>query len=1094
VLEILIEHSGDIATRDEIQKKLWPNDTIVDFDHGINTAIRVLRQAFGDSADKPTYIETVARRGYRLMVPVKQVSVVGGQLSEPSQTAVVPPEPQLAVLTGRTVSHYRVLDIIGGGGMGVVYRAEDLKLGRQVALKFLPEELGSEPQALERFSREARAASSLDHPNICPIYEFGEHEGRLFIVMQLLEGQTLRDRLAADETPKPLPVEELLDIGIQVSEGLQAAHEKGIIHRDIKPANIFITSKGVVKILDFGLAKLVEAEAHPSKTGLGGAPAPQSAVERSFSPASIDPLPSVIPSDEVGPRSGTTEELRDPHTGDNLGGIGVPRLGLKSSLGMTPEKNGPAEHTLTRTGVAMGTAGYMSPEQVRGEKLDARTDIFSFGLVLYEMTTGQRAFTGETAAVVHNAILNNSPVPARELNSALPAKLVTTIDKALEKDRERRYPSAAAMRSDLRLLRAKRRPSSRTVWKWISAAVLVVLLGIGGWVYWRSRSSTKLTADDTIVLTDFTNRTSGPVFEDALNTALRVELVQTPFLNVLADDKVRGTLRLIGRPEDAKLTSDVAREVCIQTNSKAIVSAIISDAGNHYQIGLQADDCRTGKVLATAMAKADRRDVIVKMLGAAGIELRKQLGESKASLRRFNTPLDEATSSSLEALQSFAEGRRRTRPETSSAALPFYQRAVELDRNYADAYLQLSIAYRNLIQVNLSRENHDKAFGLRDRLTQPQRFLIEATYYPYRLEKTLQLYAEWIQTYPRDPVPRWNLSREYRMMGEYERAAAESREALRLLPTASGYFDLASVYIALGRLDEAKSTLNEAKSRGMGGHLVQVARYYLAFLQHDTSTMQDELASAIGKRGAEDQILSMQADTEAYYGHLRKSREFSQKAVVAAKLANAPGSAAFWEAWQALREAEVGETDAARRTGSAAEALASGAGDERIPALALARAGDVDGARRLTEQIDQAFLLDAIVQKYELSTIRASVQLDVNDPHGAIASLQQATEYELGGAELDKMYPVYIRGLAYLQAKEPERAAAEFQKMLDHPGIVLNFVTGALAHLQLGRAQVMMGDKESARKSYQDVLTLWKDADPDIPIYKQAKAEYAKLR
>ncbi len=459
ILCMLVEREGELVSREEIKKKLWPNDTIVEFDHSINSAIRNLRRALDDSADEPKYIETLARRGYRLMAPVVWIEVAEDRpVQEAAKVAgadgaAVRMELQPAVLTGRTVSHYRVLDIIGGGGMGVVYRAEDLKLGRQVALKVLPEELGSEPQALERFSREARAASSLDHPNICPIHEFGEHEGKPFIVMQLLEGQTLRDFLAAvAEDKTALPLEELLDIGIQVSGGLQAAHEKGIIHRDIKPANIFLTSKGVVKILDFGLAKLVEAETHPSKTGLGGAPA---AGEKEQAPL------GVIPSAE------RSEASMDPYNREDVGGIRVPRLAAQNqgrSLGMTQENLGaaetpslrrvtPAEPTLTCTGVAMGTAGYMSPEQVRGERLDARTDIFSFGLVLYEMATGQRAFSGETAAVVHHAILHHAPPPVQSLNPAAPQRLETVISKTLERDRERRYPSAAEVGRELKSVR-----------------------------------------------------------------------------------------------------------------------------------------------------------------------------------------------------------------------------------------------------------------------------------------------------------------------------------------------------------------------------------------------------------------------------------------------------------------------------------------------------------------------------------------------------------------------------------------------------------------------------------------------------------------
>ncbi len=407
ILTILIEFEGGLVGREDIKKRLWPNDTAVDFEHGINTAIKSLRRALGDSADGPTYIETVPRRGYRLMVPVERVedgSSGGEQLDAQSDgdTVGLAAKVSRGSLIGRTVSHYRVLQVIGGGGMGIVYRAEDLKLGRAVALKFLPEEVGSDLSALERFSREARAASSLDHSNICAIHEFGEHEGHPFIVMQLLEGQTLRDRLAASQGPLPLP--ELLDIALQVSEGLQAAHEQGIIHRDIKPANIFITAKGTCKILDFGLAKLLEAEEEEA--------------------AMSEPTPP--------PSSGAAV---------------------------------PTVMTLTRTGTAMGTAGYMSPEQIRGERLDGRTDIYSFGLILYEMATGQRAFGGGTVAAVQDAILHKTAVPLKEQNACLPAKLVSIIDKAMEKDREARYRSAAELLGDLISLRLETRPQrSSALW------------------------------------------------------------------------------------------------------------------------------------------------------------------------------------------------------------------------------------------------------------------------------------------------------------------------------------------------------------------------------------------------------------------------------------------------------------------------------------------------------------------------------------------------------------------------------------------------------------------------------------------------------
>jgi serine/threonine protein kinase len=386
-----------LVTREEIQKKLWPNDTVVEFDHSIHTAINKLRQAFGDSAEHPKYIETVARRGYRLMVLVERADASPSPPLEMPEPSV--PEPPASSLSGKKVSHYRVLELLGGGGMGVVYKAEDLKLGRRVALKFLPEEIASDAKALERFEREARAASALDHPNICAIYEFGEHEGRLFIAMSLLEGETLRDRIAARAAP--FETGELLDLAIQIGHGLGAAHEKGIIHRDIKPANIFITSRSEAKILDFGLAKLTQA---------GDLEGLQHQDVRS----------------------------QEPQT--------APAKDLSVSL----------------TSVAMGTAAYMSPEQVRGERLDARTDLYSFGLVLYEMATGTRAFSGDTAAALHEAILNRTPVAARGLNPELPHGLEEIISKALEKDRDVRYQTAAEMCADLQRLNRETKPAIHT--------------------------------------------------------------------------------------------------------------------------------------------------------------------------------------------------------------------------------------------------------------------------------------------------------------------------------------------------------------------------------------------------------------------------------------------------------------------------------------------------------------------------------------------------------------------------------------------------------------------------------------------------------
>ena len=591
ILRMLVEAGGELVTRDKIQRKLWPNDTVVEFDHSINTAIKKLRRALGDSSDEPQYIETIAKRGYRLVVAVERIRGASsddsssGDASKDHTGIVERMEPVPGGLIGKKVSHYRVLGVIGGGGMGLVYEAEDLKLGRRVALKFLPEELASDPVALQRFEREARTASLLNHPNICTIYEVEEHESQSFIVMERLEGETLRDHMAA--AAQPLSLGKLLDIAIPITDGLQAAHDKGIIHRDIKPANIFLTAQGQVKILDFGLAKLI-VEAPMVE-------APDAGVERGLSLASADPPPmssratrsSAVADDRgvEGPAVRRVVEKAGPSTpcppgredaageerghfarDDNSRGVDGTPEGVPFQSHVSPD---PA---LTRTGAAMGTAGYMSPEQVRGEKLDARTDIFSFGLVLYEMASGQRAFTGETAAVVHDAILNQIPAPVHERNSAIPPELEQIINRAIEKDRERRYQSAAEMGAELQSLADqskesdRRKPGIHSAWKWL-AAVAVVCIAIAGGLYWHSHRPSKLTDKDTIVIADFDNRTGDPVFDDTLKRGLLLELRQSPFLDLLSDRKVNATLKLMGGHAGDRLTPEITREVCQRASS-----------------------------------------------------------------------------------------------------------------------------------------------------------------------------------------------------------------------------------------------------------------------------------------------------------------------------------------------------------------------------------------------------------------------------------------------------------------------------------------------------------------------------------------------
>ena len=1085
VLLILVEYGGEVVSREEIQKRLWPNDTAVDFEHGINTAIKKLRAAFGDSADGPRYIETLARRGYRLMVPVEWVDAAENrpsavdepalklhqelqpspQVENPALRRTVPALPESSALIGRKVSHYRVLAVIGGGGMGVVYRAEDVKLGRAVALKFLPEELGGDPKALERFEREARAASALDHPNICSIYEFGEHKGQPFLAMQLLEGQTLRDRLTvareAGDGGQALPLGELLDIAIQIARGLEAAHEKGIVHRDIKPANIFITSKGVAKILDFGVAKLTRVGDDAAET--------------------LSLLPSA-PGRSIAPGS----------AGD--GESGNAAVASPATI----------ERTLTRTGIALGTAGYMSPEQVRGERLDARTDLFSFGLVLYEMATGQRAFSGETAAVLHDAILHQTPIAVHDLNSTLPPGLARIVNKAIEKDREQRYQSAVEILADFgKAIPPTRLPGGLRRWKLLAAGLALAAILVFGWHrFFSAPTQGKFRANDTVVLADFANATNDSVFDGSLNLPLAIELEQSSYINVLSANKVHNTLKQMNQ-EGAKLTPQLAHEICRSTNSEAVVEGSVADAGSHYRIELKAMDCQSGQAIAVADAEAGERNDVVKMVGVAGYRLRGRMGEPNSSLAQFNQPVEETLTSSPEALQAFAQAmqvRGGHHPDTISQM----KRVLELDPNFVPAYAQLGFSYANLGQTTLSIQNFRKWYELRGRQTKNLQLQAEAVYCLHvtgELEKAIASYRRWGQAQPAYIGLMHNqIGLIFNLLGQYEKSATEEREALRLLPdTVAPTVNLMVAYMALNRPQEALSVFDEVRARNLDDGQLRWMRYRLAFMQGDRAAMKQQVAWAMGKLRTEDWLLAEEAASAAYDGHFHTAREFSQRALGSARNAGGEETAAGWEARQALMEAEAGNAKRAPEMASVALGASPGRIVETAAALALARSGQPEQAQSLVTQLDREFPADTIVQGYCLPVIRAAIQLQNHNPQKAIAILEVARPYELGIASQDfavfgNLWPVYLRGLAYLDSGQAQNAAAEFQKMIDHPGIVLNFVTGALAHLQLGRAQAMSGNKAAARKSYKDFLALWKDADSDLPIYQQAQAEYAKLQ
>jgi serine/threonine protein kinase/lipoprotein NlpI len=938
---------------------------------------------------------------------------------------------------GRKIGHYQIRSLLGAGGMGNVFLAQDTHLRRSVAIKLLPVKFTADAGRVRRFAREARAASALNHPNIITIHEIDEAETHHYIVTEYVAGETLRERLMDAPQGRLIP-SEALDVAMQIASALAAAHKEGITHRDIKPENVMVRPDGWVKVLDFGLAKLTEA-------------------------------PSLLV-DDFNP----------------------------STLVM---------HS-TETGMVMGTARYMSPEQARGEKIDGRTDIFSLGVVIYEMIAGRAPFVGATTNETIAAILRDEPLPLSRHTPEAGIELERIVSHALRKKRDDRYQSAEHLLADLKTLKQQLelqtklreigsvsqstpRASSKTVAKDSPGALgrlAPALRAIAGWV--SRRAEPILTERDLILLADFENKTGEDVFDGTLKQSLSIQLQQSPFLSLFPEERARQTLQLMKRSPEERITARIAREICVRHNVKALITGSIASLGSHYVITLEAIRSQTGETLENEQVEARSKEQVLKALSRAATRLRAKLGESLGSIQQFDKDQEDTTTQKLEAFQAYSLGYEQSLKGRVMDAIQLYRRATELDPDFAYAWSMLSIHHSFAGRSGLAGECAEKAYALKDQVSDYEQLQITFRYhfiFTGDMNKALEAATLFKRTYPRTSTAPIDLLVAYDLIGQHDQAVAEGREAISLNPNfAPAYWYLGRALLRTNRFAEARDIFNQALGQKFDSTNIHAALYQIAFTGDDTTGMQRQLDWLNGKR--EQYVgLDCQAGAMAFAGRWRKSQEFSRSAIDLAGRRDTSELAARYATEQALRGVVLEDLENAKA--DAAQALTMARTRASLPraALALAFCGDTNNVAPLIDELIARYPSDTVIKSIWLPTIRAALELQRKKADQAIEELRTTSSYEAAA----EFWPQYLRGLAFLKLERGEDAATEFQKILSHRGQAPLSPLYPLAYLGSARASALVGHIARSRKARRDFLAAWKDADPDLPMLIAAKQEWS---